>query len=553
MLIDLLPAVLREADEERADGFLRDFVAAFEEVFAGLQAEVDALPELVALTPAPTLAEKVTAGDTELVLDSAAGLWPGAALQLEPPVELVRVTAVTGASEPPELRAGLARLTPTIVRLADGARFGHARGGAVWPVGPAVATTSLAASFAPGAASIAVTDAAALVRPRDVLDVDGELLFADAVDAGMVKVRPDPLHGHEIARPVTVRRALAPATPPGAFPRADRGGAERVLSYRARGGADDRIFVDSAEGLAPGAMLWIRDPDPRSVEFVRVRSLDPGVKLEAPVAHDHAVGVALEALGPLRGPAVALAGPVTGGATRVVTVGPPEVMPSDVASIGGEPAQVLAVDGNALDVTPGLTAHPQGAPVARVLPAAGGTALLAWLAGWLGLVLREDRGERFNRELVRLAGLLWPWRGTRRGLEAFLTAWLRGECDVAVRDAANPMQIGLVSTVGLDTAICGMPRFFWAELTTEEDSRRMHQLAGIDRMIAAAHEAIRREKPAHTLYDLLVCAPTIQLGGDPDESVGARIGDTTLSWDTPVVVPGDEERGAGGWRSRANT
>jgi hypothetical protein len=553
MLVDLLPAVLREADEERAAGFLRAFVSAFEEVFGGLQAELDALPELVALTPAPALAAEAKPGDGTLVLDSAAGVWPGDAVQLDAPVELVRVTAVTGAPEPPELRTELPRLTPTILVLADGTRFKHALGTAVRPVGPAVATTSLAASFAPGAASVAVTDAAALVLAGDVLDVEGELLFAADVDVGMVKVLPEPQHGHEIATPVTVRRALEAATPPAAFTRADRSGAERVLTYRARGGADDRIFVDSVEGLAPGSVVWVRDPDPRSVEFVRVRSLKPGVKLEAPVAHDHAVGVALEALGPGRGPAVPLADPVGGGDDVVFTVDPPGVAPGDVVSVGGEPAQVLTVEGNRIALTPALTAHPEGAPVARVLPAAGGTALLAWLAGWLGLVLREDRGERFNRELVRLAGLLWPWRGTRRGLEAFLAAWLRGEADVAVRDAANPMQIGLVSTVGLDTAICGMPRFFWAELDTDPESRRMHQLPGIDRMIAAAHEAIGREKPAHTFYDLLVRAHTLQLGGDPDESVGARVGDTTLSWDAPVVVPGDEERGAGGWRIRAHT
>ena len=547
-LIELLPAVLRETDEERAEGFLRAFVGAFEEVFAGLQAELDALPNLVALTPAPTLARKVVAGDRKLVLDSAAGLWPGTAVQLHGQVELVRLTAVTGAPEPPELRAGLPRLTPTVLALADGTRFDHGVGTAVRPVGPVVATTSLAASVAPGVTSIAVTDAAAFVIPGDVLEVDGELLFAADVDGGMVKVLPEPMHGHEIATPVRVHRALPPATPPDPFTRADRSGAERVLMYRARGGADDRIFVDSHEGLAPGTVLWIREADLALVEFVRVRSLGPGVKIEKPVAHDHAAGTALEALGTARGPAVALAAPVGSGATSVRTQDPPALAPGDVVAVGGEPAQVLAVDGSRIDLTTLLTAHPEGAPVARVLPAAGGMALLAWLAGWLGLELRHDRGERFNRELVRLAGLLWPWRGTRRGLEAFLAAWLRGEGEVAVRDAANPMQIGLVSTVGLDTAICGMPRFFWAELTTDPESRRMHQLDGIDRMISAAHEAIRLEKPAHTFYDLLIRAHAMQLGGDPDESVGARIGDTTLSWDAPVVVPGDEERGAGGWR-----
>ena len=80
--------------------------------------------------------------------------------------------------------------------------------------------------------------------------------------------------------------------------------------------------------------------------------------------------------------------------------------------------------------------------------------------------LRSDRGERWNRELVRLAASLWPWRGTRRGVQGLVAASIRGEGDAFVVDLANPLQLGLV----------------------------------------------------------------------------ARLGDTTLLWDEPLVVPGDDER-----------
>ena len=45
---------------------------------------------------------------------------------------------------------------------------------------------------------------------------------------------------------------------------------------------------------------------------------------------------------------------------------------------------------------------------------------LPWLASWLGLVLDERWPEGQRRELIRSAGGLYEWRGTRRGLAEFV-------------------------------------------------------------------------------------------------------------------------------------
>jgi hypothetical protein len=199
------------------------------------------------------------------------------------------------------------------------------------------------------------------------------------------------------------------------------------------------------------------------------------------------------------------------------------------------------VVGRTLSLSPPLEAPAAaGSEVVRVVPEGGALDALEWLAGWIGLALRPGRGERWNRDLVRRAGAIWPVRGTREGVEAFLDAYLRGEASADVFDPSNPLQVGLVSTVGVDTIICGgEPWSFWVDLGAEPRSMRLHTPEGMEEMVHAAHEALLREKPAHATYTLRVRAPSIQIGTDPDRHVGARVGETTLLWSSPLVVAGD--------------
>jgi hypothetical protein len=125
-------------------------------------------------------------------------------------------------------------------------------------------------------------------------------------------------------------------------------------------------------------------------------------------------------------------------------------------------------------------------------------------------------------------------------LEAFLDSYVAGEADARIRDPASPLQIGLFSRVGDDTVICGgLPHYFVADLETERRASGLYTLTGLSLLVQAAQDALRRDKPAHTYYDLRVNAHTMQIGVDPIEEIGARVGRTTLLWSEPLVIRGE--------------
>jgi hypothetical protein len=262
--------------------------------------------------------------------------------------------------------------------------------------------------------------------------------------------------------------------------------------------------------------------------------------------HDAGVGVGVMGA---RGPATVLAERTYRGHDYVDVADAERLAlrPGDVIAVGSprrrglEHAQVLEVTGNRIRFAPPLRlGHPVGRQVARIAPVGSGTGSLRWLAGWIGLQLREDRGERWNRELLRSAGRLWPHRGTGSGLDEFLRAYLAGDATARTFAPANPMQVGFISTVGVDTTICGAaPNFFQVDVESGLQNPWHYSPGGLTAVLQAATEALRRERPAHTYYDLHLQAHTMQVGVDERTEIGARVGETTLLWTGPLVVEGD--------------
>lgn len=562
--VERLPAVFR-MDEVQGQSFLGRFLLAFEEVFAGVQAEIEAIPSLFALTPTPVLAEPVARGDRELRLDSAAGLCPGDLLVLNPlpesvqdpsldasfPVEIVRVTE-TGDAAP---------AVPTSVKLSAGARFPQQRGVRVLVLGAPARAGALAQPVAPAPPALpqtfAVTDVDAVgARRGDVVAVGAgaQLEYAQVARAqeAVLTVAPPFGRRHEAAEPVAVLSAAPVFTPPVPYRSADRTGPEIVLTVPVLAG-ESVLELDTVAGLEVGDVLHLRDPDPGHTEFVRVAALLPqpspvtvlrrGITTSRPLRFDHPAGAETRVLGEA-GPGTRLSRAADAG-VGVLEVEDPAPLggAGSVLQVGeGDYVQVLDVSDSLLSITPTVeVGHAAGALVRPVAAAGGGIALLAWLAGWIGLVLRPTRGERWNRELLRLVGRIWPFRGTRAGVETLLAAYLRGEAArTVVHDPSNPMQIGLVSTLGEDTFVCGGPAsFFWADLHTEPGDSHLYHPLGLDTMVQAAHEVLRHERPAHTYYELQVFAQTMQLGTNAARDVGARVSDTTLLWDRPLISRGD--------------
>lgn len=131
---------------------------------------------------------------------------------------------------------------------------------------------------------------------------------------------------------------------------------------------------------------------------------------------------------------------------------------------------------------------------------------LAWLAGWVALALRGDMDEERQRDFIARAVSLYRLRGTRQALEEFVRIHTR--LGVTVNELHTPFQLGVHSTIGVDTVLDGGAPYFFRVLirvpVTDPEQIRQY------REIATA--IIEMEKPAHTCYELDVETPMLQIG-----------------------------------------
>jgi phage tail-like protein len=143
---------------------------------------------------------------------------------------------------------------------------------------------------------------------------------------------------------------------------------------------------------------------------------------------------------------------------------------------------------------------------------------LPWLAGWVALALRADLDELRQRDFIARAVSLYRLRGTKQGLEEFVRIYTR--LGVTVDEMNTPFQIGVHSTVGVDTLLDGgAPHFFRVLIrlpTPDPEQIRQH------RQVATA--IIAMEKPAHTHYQLDVETPTMQIGVHSTVGVDTLLG-----------------------------
>lgn len=131
---------------------------------------------------------------------------------------------------------------------------------------------------------------------------------------------------------------------------------------------------------------------------------------------------------------------------------------------------------------------------------------LQWLAGWVALTLREDWDDLRQRDLIAKAVPLYRLRGTRRGVEEFLRIYTR--LGVEIDELAEAFQVGVHSTVGVDTVLDGGAPFFFRVrvLLPSPDPEEIKEQRTV------AHAIVDLQKPAHTYYALTVKTPTFQIG-----------------------------------------
>lgn len=476
-LVRFAPFLPAIFNEGGPDSFAGRFLRAFELAFGEVQAELDGIPDLFRVRPTPLLRAVAEIGASELSLDSAAGLRTGDVLRIGARGQPAEAVVIDGV--PPDL-------LPTTVTLAAPLRLGHVPGEPVRIVEPVGRSGALALSVVPAMMSmILVTGETLGAEPGDVLLLDlgplTEYALVQSVESGLLQLAQPLRLAHGSGQPVSLLRDAATTTTPPAFAFAERAGPHHVLRNDIRAG-QSWLELDSSSGLAPGDLLQLDDPDPAHVEQVSVLQLPEEPAPPGPAVFRRAV----------------------------------------------------------LLTAPLQFAHAAGIGLRALGGPRGGAAFLRWLAGWVALEARPDRGEAWNRELLRLNARLQGWRGTQRGLAATLNATLRDEATATVGDRPNPLQVGLVATVGVDTVICGeLPGYFTVELRADPRNGRLASPLGLAELVQAAQTVVRREKPAHTYYDLALEASAMQIGVDDAREIGVRVGETSLLWGSRLLVRGE--------------
>jgi len=123
------------------------------------------------------------------------------------------------------------------------------------------------------------------------------------------------------------------------------------------------------------------------------------------------------------------------------------------------------------------------------------TDFLPWLAEWVATSLREDWDEATKRAFISRIAPLYRRRGTRRGLEDVLRIVVPDVDVIEPEDEKLP------------------PHYFQVVVTVR--TRDPILLARRVRMVRAL---VDREKPAHSIYGLLIQYPAMQINNDPDRN-----------------------------------
>lgn len=115
-------------------------------------------------------------------------------------------------------------------------------------------------------------------------------------------------------------------------------------------------------------------------------------------------------------------------------------------------------------------------------------AFVRWMARWIGVTLAASLPVERQRDVLRAAGPLLGWQGTRKGLEGLLAALTGGAVDIS--DGGGVYPSGQV------------------QATDHHITVRLERAGGID--TGQLLGLVRAEVPADTTVDLLVDAEAVE-------------------------------------------
>ncbi len=132
---------------------------------------------------------------------------------------------------------------------------------------------------------------------------------------------------------------------------------------------------------------------------------------------------------------------------------------------------------------------------------------LEWLSGWVALTLRDDWREEERRRILAGIASSYRKRGTPDGLRQILAAFTGLPAStITIRELHEPLEVGVTSRVGEDTALGGGPAHYFqlrVRLAARDDLARQRTIL---------RSIIDAEKPAHSYYDLFLDIPTLRVG-----------------------------------------
>jgi phage tail-like protein len=146
---------------------------------------------------------------------------------------------------------------------------------------------------------------------------------------------------------------------------------------------------------------------------------------------------------------------------------------------------------------------------------------LQWLADWTALSLRADWSVEKQRQFLAEIVSLYRYRGTRDNLIKLVTIFTGLAPTITEED--TPFQIGVHSTIGVDTRIGGsIPHYFRVTVTLPNPSPE-----ALERQSQIVKALVDLQKPAHTSYDLEIVFGTMQINQRSTIGVDTLLG--TLS------------------------
>lgn len=152
-----------------------------------------------------------------------------------------------------------------------------------------------------------------------------------------------------------------------------------------------------------------------------------------------------------------------------------------------------------------------------------GSAFLTYLAQWAALSLDQNWDLAKKREWLRRIIPLYKRRGTRDGLQEYLTTFVGDQ--VRIDEPDGGMTLGLENTtVGVDIFLSDAPAYFFRVRITYGFPPNPFEFAVWNNLIAGTRAIVDLEKPAHTYYQLDARAPGIIV------QVRSTVGQDTLIW-----------------------